>query len=293
MRALRPFFCCLIGIMNVLIVPEAKLYGQAVDGEVGVPDAMAVAEGGEAADIVDAAAEGFLRRCAACHTVGGGAIGDAPDLLPSTQWARPDLLIAIQRMEKNVGPLEAAEVDQLADLMLDPAVSSRLQAAREQQVAQRRSELAPASATRGRELFLGQSTLQNGGIACSACHKAGAQGGNLARDLTHVFDRLGETALLSAIEGANFPVMRPAYAGAPVTPQEAAHLTEYLRTVHAGAGDPTIDPPAAGAHRLFGWLGLLVAGGALVGSAVGLKRVDRAGGVRARLVKRAQRSRKQ
>ena len=46
MRALRPFFCCLIGIMNVLIVPEAKLYGQAVDGEVGVPDAMAVAEAG-------------------------------------------------------------------------------------------------------------------------------------------------------------------------------------------------------------------------------------------------------
>ena len=234
----------------------------------------------------DAAATLFLSKCASCHTVGGGAIGDAPDLLPSTQWPRPDLTTAIVRMEKNVGPLIQEEVDQLADLLQSLDVRARLDAARAQREARQRTELAPPSADRGRALFFGERALASRGMACSSCHKAGPRGGTLGRDLTHVFDRMGQTALASAIEGANFPVMRPAYAGAPVTVQEAAHLTKYLETVHAEAADPAQDPPAAFSARLLGWAGLLLAGGALGGSALSLRRVDRGGGVRIRLVRR-------
>ncbi|GEM_PF-1557128 len=252
-------------------------------------DAISTATAAGAAGGIDPAAVNFLNKCASCHTVGGAGIGNSPDLLPSTQWPRADLATAIERMEKNVGPLEAGEVEALTDLLRAPDVQARLEAARQEREARRQATAEPGLARTGEALFHGAQPLARRGMACAACHAAGGRGGTLAADLTHVYDRMGETALRSAIENPSFPLMRPAYGARPLTSQEAAHLTAYLERAHASATDAQADPPAAAAERGFGWAGLLLAGVAMSGAALGLRRKDH-GGVRARLVRQATRS---
>lgn len=282
------FFCALYAISCIAYLHNAV---QAQPpGSVDPPTSPTQAPDPPLPMLADPAATLFLNKCSSCHTVGGGPIGDAPDLLPSTQWSRVDLETAIKRMEKNVGPLTGDEIDQLAGLMMAPDLKSRLEAARQSQATQRRQELEPASASKGRELFFGAKALANGGMACAACHKAGDAGGTLGRDLTHVFNRMGETALLSAVQNANFPLMQPAYAEKPVTAQEAVHIVKYLEDVHLQAADPAADPSAAISARVFGWVGVLAAGVSLGAMALRLKQVDRGGGVRAQLVKQATRS---
>lgn len=239
----------------------------------------------------DAAAALFESKCASCHSVGGQAIGDSPDLLPATRWPVADLKTAIVRMQKNVGPLSEAEVNALADLLRAQNVRQRLEAERQRREARQQEQMEPPSAARGQALFFGKEALSGGGMACSSCHKAGANGGSLAVDLTHVSGRRGGAALRAAIIGANFPVMRPAYANKPVTAQEAADLTKFLETVHAGSPVGATDPPPAGPARLFGWVGALLACGGLVGMGLGLRRFDRAG-TRARLVRKSTRSKR-
>ena len=95
------------------------------------------AEEGAAAEeaVAEASEEGlaadfYLSRCAGCHTVGEGELS-GPDLLTSTQWPAPDLAKAVERMEKNVGPMTGDVVAFLVELLQDSEVKPRLSAARE------------------------------------------------------------------------------------------------------------------------------------------------------------------
>lgn len=207
----------------------------------------------------DAAAHRFVTACAGCHTVGGGKL-TGPDLISVTAWPSGDLKSAIQRMQKYVGPLTDAEVQQLADLLKSAEVRARLKA-EEGRVAQAfAAKTAPPSAASGRALFSGAKSLKNGGAPCLACHQAEGAGGTLGPDLANIRARMGEVALASAIEKTNFKVMEPAYRRHPVTKQEALDMARYLSSL-----DPSTPRAADAPLLLWGGLGgaALMAGLAL------------------------------
>jgi mono/diheme cytochrome c family protein len=243
---------------------------------------------GATSEPVDGPAQLFMTKCASCHTIGGGRIGDAPDLIASTRWPRADLKIAIDRMQKNVGPLDPQEIDQLTDLIQSEELRQRLDAARESIARRRTAQLTPPSPATGGALFHGRRLLAQGGMACAACHAVDGRGGSLAVDLTDVFARMGATALTASIESINFPVMKEAYARRPVTAQEAADLTAYLETAATTPPGSHPAPPSA-AGPPFGWIGLLLGLGAVAGLGWHQRGHDRAG-TRARLVQESKRS---
>ncbi len=228
----------------------------------------------------------FLRLCAGCHTIGGGAL-TGPDLLPATKWPRPDLRVAVKRMEKNVGPMSDEQVDGLTDLLQSPDLQARLNVARERRIEEMAATLEPGQPAIGRQLFFGEQRLANGGVACFGCHTAGGRGGNMAKDLTMVHQRLGEPSLLSATEKPAFPMMVAAYTTRPVTPQEAAHLAAFFKETAAATPPEVAAQPQSEAlgiaHAGAGGLFLVV----LAGVAVLARR--RRAGVRARMVRDSQR----
>jgi cytochrome c2 len=237
----------------------------------------------------DLAADFYLSRCAGCHTIGEGELS-GPDLLPATGWPAPDLAKAVERMEKNVGPMTGDEVASLVELLQDSEVKPRLSAARERQVMEMAATLEPASPAAGEELFHGGRAFANGGVACSACHRAGGpgrvRGGTLAADLTDAATRLGEPALISAAESPGFPLMRASYASHPVTRQEAIHLAAYLEEVDEETGDGRA--AIAAAPNTAAWIGWGGTGAAaLFLAAMVLLYRGRNRGVRARLVRQA------
>ena len=235
----------------------------------------------------DTAAVAFQKKCAACHTVGGGKFGDAPDLNVVAAWPRPDLLAAIKRMEKNVGPMTDSEIADLAALLQAADVRPRLASEQQRLLRQMAATVAPGDPRLGRALFLGEARLTNGGLACSSCHTAARAGGSLAVDLTGVFGRLGQAGLVSAIQGANFPVMQAAYRAHPVTAQEAMNLAEYFKSVNSPSAPPAI-PSTSGppVGRIGAALALVCAAPLLL-----FARRRRPAGTRARLVRTANRSR--
>jgi len=230
----------------------------------------------------DLAADFFLSRCAGCHTIGEGVL-TGPDLAPATEWPAADLTKAVERMEKNVGPMSDEQVAALVELLEDEDVKPRLSAARERQVAEMAATLEPPSPEIGEALFHGRRPFAAGGLACASCHHAGGAGGNLAVDLTQAASRLGEQALIAAAETPGFPLMRAAYSGHPVSRQEAVHVAAYLEEVDqdAAAGRPV----AAGTVPPVGWWGGAAA--AIVLASLSVVYRGRNRGVRARLVRRA------
>ncbi|HOW66097.1 MAG TPA: cytochrome c [Candidatus Paceibacterota bacterium] len=191
----------------------------------------------------------FAVMCSGCHSLTGAKL-NGPDLSPSTGWPMDQLKPAIKRMEKNVGPLTDEQVTAFAEFLKAPDIRERLKTEQERIQAQFMAKLAPPDPLIGKALFLGTQPLRNGGLACAACHAAAGAGGNLGKDLTGVFVRMGrETPLISAIEQSGFKIMAPHYQRHPVTQQEAMHLARYFSTLdpkqpapsqasftHAGAG---------------------------------------------------------
>jgi len=204
-----------------------------------------------------------------------------PDLAQATQWTAEDLAVSIRKMVKHTGPIEEIEVTSLIALLQDAKLKERLEAERQLSVAIMAASLDAPDGALGAKLFFGSQAFSNGGMSCSACLRIGVAGGDLGPDLTRLKDRMPRVAMLSAFEGANFPVMRPAYAAHPVTKQEALHLAGYLEELDL---EETTErdaawllPAAAGSTFLF----LLM---------IGLLFKNRGpAGTRARLVSNAQR----
>lgn len=262
----------------------ATATGEGGSGTAAEPGTGATAEEAGPAE-EDRMADFYLSRCAGCHTIGEGDLS-GPDLAPSTEWPDDDLATAVERMEKNVGPMTAEQVDGLVELLQDPEVKQRLSAARERQVEEMAASMAPPSPSTGRELFHGGETFENGGIACAACHRAGENGGILAVDLTGSYERLGEQALVSAAASPGFPLMKAAYGERPVTRQEAVHLAAYLEELGEEVGDGE-EAAAAAPPSPVGLWGAAAAA-VLVASLLFLYR-GRNRGVRAELVRAAMR----
>ena len=223
----------------------------------------------------------YLENCSGCHTIGEGDLA-GPDLLPSTKWPRADLRAAVQRMEANIGPMSAEQIDAITDLLQAPDLKSRLYAVTMAETAERPK----GSAATGERLYYGKDKLANGGSPCFACHSVRGRGGSLAVDLTAVYPRMGESALLSATERPGFPLMRAIYTKRPVTSDEALHLAAYLESAATGV-PPDTKLPAEGAGRVHG-----AAGGVslVVLGAVAFVFRSRRAGVRERMVRKSGRS---
>ncbi len=91
---------------------------------------------------------------------------------------------------------------------------------------------------RGRDLFMGNLHLQNGGPPCMGCHNVDSNGilggGALGPDLTNVSARRS-TSDLMAILASPGPIMKPVFSEHPLTAEEQADLLAFLQ---ASAGQP-------------------------------------------------------
>ena len=163
----------------------------------------------------------FEENCSACHSIGGGDLA-GPDLIRVKAWPADDIRKGVVRMQENSGPLTADQIEALVEFLHK---DSGAQIA----VVDVPPEQKAASAAIGRQLFFGEVPFANRGTPCFGCHSVAGRGGNLAIDLTNVYARRGETALVSASEKPAFPLMKGAYARQPLTKQEAWHLAAFLK----------------------------------------------------------------
>lgn len=241
--------------------------------------AVPMVEPAQEPEKTDPAAQMFMLKCAGCHTIGGGQLS-GPDLRPVQTWPRQNVDPAIQRMEKNVGPLKPEDIALLADFLQAPDAAGRLADERKRIALTELAKLEPANAKAGEAIFFGHTPLTNRGLSCAACHAVSGRGGNLASDLTGSFAKMGEVPLGSAIEGVTFPLMKAAYADNTITKQEAIHLVKYLESAGKQAGGPARVPPL----HAIGSVGAVIA---LVGLTQHFRKRNR--GVRAALVRNAMR----
>ena len=244
-----------------------------------LPAAPAAAEPASEPEKTDPAAHMYMLKCAGCHTIGGGQLS-GPDLRPVQTWPRQNVDPAIQRMEKNVGPLKPEDIALLAEFLLAPDAAGRLADERKRIALTELAKLEPANAKAGEAIFFGQTPQTNRGLSCAACHAVNGRGGNLASDLTGSFAKMGEVPLGSAIEGVTFPLMKAAYADNPITKQETVHLVMYLESAGKQTSEPARVPPL----HAIGSVGAVIA---LVGLTQHFRKRNR--GVRAALVRNAMR----
>jgi len=276
------------GILTVLLL-AGLLMVAAVSWAAAAPSTQ-LAEKGEAL---------FQQKCNSCHTIGkGNLVG--PDLkgvgtkrerawLESFIFA-PDKMIAqkdpiaTQRLKEfnnipmpNLG-LSKAEVDALITYLEGPTEPEHHGDSPAQPLSAQAKSPAPGDPVIGRELFIGAVLLQNGGPSCMSCHSVAGTGvlggGTMGPDLTHVFQRFGESGLSSALQGLPFPTMQGVFQAKPLTPAEQGNLLAFF----AQSAKQTAEPTGSN----FVWIGL---GGFIV--LVGVPQVlwgKRLKGVRKRLV---------
>lgn len=112
----------------------------------------------------------------------------------------------------------------------------------------------------GKLLFSGGKRFLNGGPSCIVCHNvsnnAVIPGGLLAKDLTHVYERLGEAGIKGIVSSPPFPAMVNSYEGNPITEEEISQLTAFFQYVNQHENEKEI----SGIQML--------AGGGLIGLAI-------------------------
>ncbi len=118
----------------------------------------------------------------------------------------------------------------------------------------------------GAEYFQGTRRLSNGGPSCISCHgmdhPAIMSGGTMAVDLTMVYDRMGGGGIKGILSSPPFPLMKKAYEGRPITPDEITALQAFLFDAYTKAKDNKASAGMSwkyGLYLLFGGLiGLVV-----------------------------------
>jgi len=84
----------------------------------------------------------------------------------------------------------------------------------------------------GKQYFEGSKGFLNGGPACITCHNVTNDelipGGLLAKDLTDVYDRMGE-GITVWLDAPPFPAMITSYQNHPLTEMERVSLTAFFK----------------------------------------------------------------
>lgn len=228
-------------------------------------------------------AQAFRASCAGCHTIGGGAtVG--PDLAGVSEWRPRDFIIRytvepdVMLAEGHPVALElaAAWPVRMPNLGLSRAQAERIL----EYIDQASAALAPppdpgvtppAEAAlpaapalvgepgRGADLFTGRIRFANHGASCVSCHTAAGAGpfggGTLARDLSDLHARLGDsgvTGVLGALTA--FPLKAEIFQGKPLLDQEKADLLAFFQASAAS----TEPPPARWLYPAAGLAGLVL-----------------------------------
>jgi mono/diheme cytochrome c family protein len=234
----------------------------------------------------DSGKELFEKECAGCHTIGGGDSG-GPDL-KGVAGTRPAawlerMIVEPDRLTAEKDPLHLGLVKKFGGEMPNLGISrkdARKIIAYLREVSPEAPSVAlsgtapppePASkpadtpvtpelVALGKALFTGGKPFANGGAPCAACHgfaDSGVEGGVLAADLSARAEAVGEPGLRGMLKSLNFPIMRKAYAGKPLTEEEISALAVFSKDAAARkASPPGSYFPAAG----FGVFLCLIAG---------------------------------
>ena len=188
----------------------------------------------------------FEQSCSSCHTIGGGpSVG--PDLKNVTQRASRHWLVEfIRDPDAKIAakdPYAAKIVAEAQGTVMtgSPDVTEEFGEALleyiDQQSGAPAASGAPAvagDAARGRELFLGRRRLSNGAAPCIACHESSGlllAGGRLGPDLSAAHQKLGgDRGLATWLHTPPTRMMSAIFRSAPLTAEEAADVTAFLRT---------------------------------------------------------------
>ena len=208
----------------------------------------------------------FSKKCSGCHTIGGGDVA-GPDLLGITEirdreWlnrviAEPDelakendpimneLIARYGYQMPNVGvSREEAEliIDFISQFSAEKPGAPEIEKTPSAEETPEGGEVLTGDPATGKMLFTGEYGFSNGGAPCIACHSvrsAGINGGNLARDLSDLYSRLGEKGVSGALKSLQFPIMKDIYEGKSLTEEEIADLTAFFK--EAEKGQPRFD----------------------------------------------------
>jgi mono/diheme cytochrome c family protein len=89
-----------------------------------------------------------------------------------------------------------------------------------------------ADAQNGKKLFEGSTRFANGGPSCISCHNVNhselISGGLYAKDLTKVYDRLGE-GISGWLSAPPFPAMASSYQNHPLSEKERNSLMAFFK----------------------------------------------------------------
>jgi mono/diheme cytochrome c family protein len=196
----------------------------------------------------------FDQKCMSCHSIGGGRLV-GPDLKGVTERRDRDWIIQTIVFPEQLIAQEDPITDQLIEEYGIPMPNMGLSEPEAEEVlayieAQSRggqsssspgedaAESTPVSAgnaTIGWDIFIGKTSLQNGGAACISCHNVSGTGsfggGTVGKDLTEAYATFGQSGIASILKTAPFPIMKEIYTAKPLTGDEIAHLMAFLQEV--------------------------------------------------------------
>jgi len=94
-------------------------------------------------------------------------------------------------------------------------------------------EYASEDVEAGKLLFTGAKRFENAGPSCITCHNVTNDdvmvGGLLAKDLTDVYERLGDAGVSGIVSAPPFPAMVKSYGNNPLTEGEVMQLTAFFK----------------------------------------------------------------
>jgi len=221
------------------------------------PESAAAAPAKAAAQ--DPVEELFAEKCASCHSVGkGDRVG--PDLEGAHErrdraWmfrmiSAPNSLLdsdadakALLKKFNNVRMPDLGITEEQANALIDLIARCSTETCNLAGVFVAVTEATDTDIEAGRKIFLGETALANGGPPCVSCHTARGTGsiiagGNLAKDLTHVFARLGDEGLDAALRNPAFPLMKDIYTGDhAMAKEEAFALRAFFAQSNRAVGE--------------------------------------------------------
>lgn len=201
----------------------------------------------------------FKQNCGMCHKLGTRLVG--PDLTGVTQrrtkeWLHKfikssqslvksgdkDANTIFNEFGQTIMPDQNVTDDQIDNILKYIEENSSTSTATQEKSTEPEKPAAPEisdkktfaqSAEKGAKLFDGRIRFSNGGPTCISCHNVNSYditgGGSLAKDLTDAYTRIGEEGIKSVLSGLPFPAMKNAFEKHPITDEEAANISAFLR----------------------------------------------------------------
>lgn len=231
----------------------------------------------------------YNQNCAACHSIGGGALvgPDLKDVVKRRDHAwlerfleNPQAVVdsgdayARDLVEKSGGlvmPAVKGLNDAMADALLDYIDAQSNQGGKAASGQKTPEESFTADEVeRGKEIVLGSRPLAGGGAPCISCHTvrglSGLRGGRLGPDLTRSYERLRGAGNMQAwLSSPPTPTMQAVYRGHALQKAEIRALVAYFESgSKQDAANPAPQPSTPYLTFLLIGLGGSIAGLALM-----------------------------